>query len=38
MPYISLMMLVSNLSKLPLGLIGMFGFWLTKVKGLEKKT
>jgi hypothetical protein len=37
MPYSSLVLLVSNLSKLPLGLIGMFGFWLIKVKGMERK-
>jgi len=38
MPYSCLMLLASIPSNLPLGLIGMLGLWLTKVKGHERKT
>jgi hypothetical protein len=38
MPYlVVLMLLVSNPSKLPLGLIELFELWLTKIKGLGRK-
>jgi hypothetical protein len=31
------MLLVSNLSKMPLGFIELFELWLTKIKGLGRK-